>query len=75
MCVCVCVFVCVCVCVLLLLLYSDPNQCVTSAKMQTYLLQKSQVVFQAVEERNYHIFYQLCASRKQSQLQTLDEVG
>ncbi|KAJ1553895.1 Myosin type-2 heavy chain 1, partial [Cladochytrium tenue] len=34
---------------------------ITGASMRTYLLERSRLVFQPKSERNYHIFYMLCA--------------
>ena len=44
---------------------------IIGASMRTYLLEKSRVVFQASEERNYHIFYQMCAARERPELEGL----
>ncbi|XP_059362164.1 unconventional myosin-Va-like isoform X4 [Carassius carassius] len=49
----------------------DKKYRIIGANMRTYLLEKSRVVFQADEERNYHIFYQLCASAQLPEFKAL----
>ncbi|XP_030396539.1 unconventional myosin-Vb-like [Gopherus evgoodei] len=44
---------------------------IVGAAMKTYLLEKSRLTFQAKAERNYHIFYQLCASATLPEFQGL----
>ncbi|XP_071515653.1 unconventional myosin-Va isoform X4 [Panulirus ornatus] len=44
---------------------------IMGANMRTYLLEKSRVVFQAQDERNYHIFYQLCSASSDEKLKHL----
>ncbi|XP_045142403.1 unconventional myosin-Vc [Echinops telfairi] len=50
--------------------FDERNQ-IIGANLRTYLLEKSRVVFQSENERNYHIFYQLCASAQQPEFKHL----
>lgn len=42
----------------------DVNGRISGAAIRTYLLERSRVVQITDPERNYHCFYQLCASRE-----------
>ncbi|KAK9467430.1 P-loop containing nucleoside triphosphate hydrolase protein [Lipomyces arxii] len=49
----------------------DKTPEIIGARIRTYLLERSRLVFQPATERNYHIFYQLCAGASDEERELL----
>lgn len=49
----------------------DKNIDIVGAKIRTYLLERSRLVYQPATERNYHIFYQLIAGSTEEEKKAL----
>ncbi|KAG1144412.1 hypothetical protein G6F37_004605 [Rhizopus arrhizus] len=50
----------------------DNRNNIVGAKIRTYLLERSRLIFQPETERNYHIFYQLCVGAPSNERRNLE---
>ncbi|CAF4016173.1 unnamed protein product, partial [Rotaria magnacalcarata] len=53
-------------------IHFDKRGAIEGAKIEQYLLEKSRIVSQARDERNYHVFYCMLAGMSKEEKQTLD---